>query len=103
MTPPKSIDHTKMAIRSKIAAIVPNLNISETEVARKGRRYFVLEIGPPDRPCKIYIYDDGDLGLTTEDGRWFPLEVWDEIDLEKRIERLVEIVKARTELFGFLR
>ena len=103
MTTLKSIDLTRDAIRSKIAAISPSLNINETEVARQGGRYFVLEVGPPDRPFKIYVCDDGDLGLATEDGRWFPVEVWDEIDSEKRIERIVGIMMARTELFSAFR
>jgi hypothetical protein len=48
----------------------------------------------------IYLYDDGDLGFTAEDGTWYPLEVWDEKDDKKRTARLFAMLEKHTRMFA---
>ena len=95
-----SFEKAKRAIRDYIAARVPHSQIEEFQESSKGRRYAVLKVTSNDGRLDIYIYDDGDFGFTAENGTWFPLEIWDEKDDNKRLERLFRMLDAHTSMFG---
>jgi len=99
VTSAKSFEEAKRAILSHVAARIPHSHIEELLETRKGRRYAVLKVTSNGHHVDIYIYDDGDFGFTAEDGAWYPLEIWDEKDDGKRLERLFRMLESHTVMF----
>ena len=90
---------TLRSLKTFIKARAPDSQIEETEISSKGRSYFVLKVTSGAHHVDIYIYDDGDLGFNTEHEKWFPLEVWDEQDDQKRIERFMAMLEKHVTIF----
>lgn len=88
------------SVRSYIKDRAPDLQLEEKEVSNKDRSYFVLKVTSNTHRVDIYIYDDGDLGFKTEDDKWFPLELWDEKDERKRIERFIKMLEKHVAILG---
>lgn len=96
----EDLKEVKRAIRAHNDTRIPDSRITESEELRRGRRYAVLRVALSGRRVDIYIYDDGDFGFANEDGAWFPLEIWDEKDDRKRLEKLFDMLKLHTAMFG---
>jgi hypothetical protein len=100
MSTNEQFDEAIQALRSHIRTLIPESEVEESEESRKGRRFVVFKISRRGSSVSIYLYDDGDLGFTAEDGTWYPLEVWDEKDDKKRTARLFAMLEKHTRMFA---
>jgi len=96
---PAAQTETLRTLKTFIKARTPDSQIDEKEISSKGRSYFILKVTSGAHHVDIYIYDDGDLAFNTEHDKWFPLEVWDEQDDQKRIERFMAMLEKHVTIF----